>query len=88
MARTIVRSRDTTGPDLAITLAILNFEAQAIRRTRYAGTVSASYELQHDYINAVLDAWSDAAGGRRGAPPSVEPQAERAEPDVVDAVEV
>jgi hypothetical protein len=65
MASTIVRSRDdTTRPDLPITLAILNFEAQAIRRTRYAGTASAAYELQHDYINAVLDAWCDAAGGR------------------------
>ena len=67
MARTIVRTRDTTGPDLGITLAILNFEAQAIRRTRYAGTASVSYELQHDYINAVLDAWSDDADGRRSA---------------------
>lgn len=68
MARTIVRSRDSTArPDLGITLAILNFEAQAIRRTRYAGTVSPAYELQHDYINAVLDAWSDTAGGRGSA---------------------
>ena len=60
MARTIVRTRDDTErPDLGITLDILNFEAQAIRRTRYAGTASAAYELQHDQINAVLDAWCD-----------------------------
>ena len=66
MARTIIRTRDNTaGPDLGITLDILNFEAQAIRRTRYAGTSSAAYELQHDQINAVLDAWCDAADGRR-----------------------
>ena len=66
MARTIVRTtNDTAGPCLGITLDILNFEAQAIRRTRYAGTASPAYELQHDRINAVLDAWCDAAEARR-----------------------
>jgi hypothetical protein len=68
MARTNVRTRDVTrGPDLGITLDILNFEAQAIRRTRFAGTASAAYELQHDHINAVLDAWCDAADARGSA---------------------
>ena len=66
MARSIVSRDNTTRPDLAITLAILNSEAQAIRRTRY-GTASAAYELQHDYINAVLDAWCDEATKRRSA---------------------
>ena len=59
--RTIVRITDETRrPDLAETLDILNTEAKAMRRKGYTGTASVAYSLQHDRINAVLDAWEDA----------------------------
>lgn len=58
----LVVDPDTTRPDLADALAFLNQDAKNIRRKGYTGTASVAYALQHDRINAVLDAWQDAKG--------------------------
>lgn len=64
MSRTIVRvTEETTRPDLAETLGILNTEAMRLSRQGYTGTRSVEYAVAHDRINMLLAYWLEAAAG-------------------------
>lgn len=55
MTAQIVRiTDDTTRPDLAETLALLNAEAKAISRRGKAAMLGPEYKAWHERINAVL----------------------------------
>lgn len=61
MTAQIVRiTDDTTRPDLAETLALLNAEAKAISRRGKAAMLGEEYRLRHEYINSVLEDWEAA----------------------------